>query len=95
MAVEGHYYSKYNVYGYGGSDDSSKLTKDILTLYQVMVLPAVKKGMCGCIYTQLSDVEDEINGLYTYDRKICKVEKEQIQNMAIKLQQEVEQKKKK
>ena len=95
MAVEGHYYSKYNVYGYGGSNDSSKLTKDILTLYQVMVLPAVKKGMCGCIYTQLSDVEDEINGLYTYDRKICKVEKEQMQNMAIKLQQEVEQKKEK
>ena len=89
MAVEDHYYSKYNVYGYGGSDDSSKLTEDILNLYEVMILPAVPKGMCGCIYTQLSDVEDEINGLYTYDRKVCKVDKEKMLLMAKKLQEAV------
>lgn len=86
MAVEGHYYSKYNTYGYGGSDDSSKLTEDILGLYDIMILPAAPKGMCGCIYTQLSDVEDEINGLYTYDRKVCKVEKGRMLEMAKKLQ---------
>ena len=86
MAVEGHYYSKYNTYGYGGSDDSSKLTEDILNLYDIMVLPAAKKGMCGCVYTQLSDVEDEINGLYTYDRRVCKVEKARMLEMAQKLQ---------
>lgn len=89
MAVEGHYYSKYNTYGYGGSDDSVKLTEDILSLYDVMILPAAPKGMCGCIYTQLSDVEDEINGLYTYDRKVCKVEKEKMLEMAKKLQEAV------
>ena len=89
MAVEGHFYSKYNVYGYGGSDDSSKLTEDILNLYDVMILPAAEKGMCGCIYTQLSDVEDEINGLYTYDRKVCKVDKEKLLCMAEKLQEAV------
>lgn len=89
MAVEGHYYSKYNTYGYGGSDDSAKLTEDILSLYDVMILPAAPKGMCGCIYTQLSDVEDEINGLYTYDRKVCKVEKEKMMAMAQKLQEAV------
>ena len=38
-----------------------------------MVLPAIPRGLCGIIYTQLSDVEDEINGLYTYDRAVCKV----------------------
>ena len=89
MAVEGHYYSKYNVYGYGGSSDASKLTDDILNLYDVMVLPAAPKGMCGCIYTQLSDVEDEINGLYTYDRKVCKVETERVLSVAKKLQEAV------
>ena len=89
MAVENHYYSKYNVYGYGGSDDAAKLTDDILNLYEVMVLPAAPKGMCGCIYTQLSDVEDEINGLYTYDRKVCKVEKDRMTVMAEKLQEAV------
>ena len=89
MAVEGHYYSKYNVYGYGGSESAEKLTEDILNLYDVMILPAVPKGMCGCIYTQLSDVEDEINGLYTYDRKVCKVEKDKMADMAKKLQEAV------
>ncbi len=33
----------------------------------------VQNGLSACVYTQLSDVEDEINGLMTYDRKICKV----------------------
>lgn len=89
MAVEGHFYSKYNVYGYGGSDDAAKLTEDILNLYDVMILLAAPKGMCGCIYTQLSDVEDEINGLYTYDRKVCKVDKEKMFEMSKKLQEAV------
>ena len=89
MAVEGHYYSKYNTYGYGGSETAGKLTEDILGLYEVMILPAVAKGMCGCVYTQLSDVEDEINGLYTYDRKVCKVEKDKMLEMAKKLQEAV------
>ena len=89
MKVEGHYYSKYNAYGYGQCEDSEKLTKNILDLYEIMILPAAAKGMCGCIYTQLSDVEDEINGLYTYDRKICKVKKETMIEIAEKLQKAV------
>ena len=93
MAVEGHYYSKYNSYGYGDSNDSVKLTEDILNLYEVMVLPAVPKGMCGAVYTQLSDVEDEINGFYTYDRKVCKVDKEKMFEMAKKLQEAVKKQK--
>ena len=89
MKVEGHYYSKYNAYGYGRCEDSEKLTKNILDLYEIMILPAAAKGMCGCVYTQLSDVEDEINGLYTYDRKICKVKKETMIEIAEKLQKAV------
>lgn len=30
-------------------------------------------GLSGCVYTQLSDVEDECNGLVTYDRKVLKI----------------------
>lgn len=32
-----------------------------------------KEGMSGAVYTQVSDVEEEINGLFTYDRKVCKI----------------------
>ena len=37
------------------------------------IIPAVEKGLCGAVYTQVSDVEDETNGLLSYDRKVCKV----------------------
>ena len=37
------------------------------------LLPLIEKGLCGCIYTQVSDVEEEINGLVTFDRKVVKV----------------------
>lgn len=50
----------------------------------------IKAGLCGSIYTQLSDVEDEINGLYTYDRKICKVNKEEMVSVAERIRQEIE-----
>ena len=34
----------------------------------------VPQGLCGAVYTQVSDIEEEINGLFTYDRKVCKVD---------------------
>ena len=90
MVVEGHYYSKYAQYGYGASDTKEALTKDIVYMYENMIIPYIKDGVCGCVYTQLSDVEDEINGLYTYDRKVCKVVKEEMLAMAEKLYAELE-----
>ena len=90
MAAEGHYYSKYAQYGYGASDTKEALTKDIVYMYENMIIPYVKDGVCGCVYTQLSDVEDEINGLYTYDRKVCKVVKEDMRTMAEKLYAQLE-----
>ena len=47
-----------------------------------MIIPSINDGLCGCIYTQVSDVEDEVNGLYTYDRAVCKVEKEKMRKLA-------------
>lgn len=34
----------------------------------------IPKGMCASVYTQWTDVEDEVNGIYTYDRKVRKIE---------------------
>lgn len=87
--VEGHYFSKYNTYGYGGAEDENELTQMIVDMYHGMILPGIKKGACGCVYTQLSDVEDEINGLYTYDRQVCKVNKEMMQHLSGELMQEI------
>ena len=65
------------------------MTKMITDMYEAMILPGIDKGVCGCVYTQLSDVEDEINGLYTYDRKVCKVVKEDMKQLSQKIMSEL------
>lgn len=80
--VEGHAFNPDKTYGYGACKTSEELTDRIVAMYEGMVLPGIKGGVCGCVYTQLSDVEDEINGMYTYDREVCKVNKEKMQALA-------------
>lgn len=89
-AIPGHIYSKYNSYGYGAFESSKMLTDNIVEMYEKMIIPAIKNGLSGCVYTQLSDVEDETNGIYTYDRKVCKVEAEKILLINHKIQKEME-----
>lgn len=84
--VEGHSYSKHGHFGYGNCADKKELMERIRKLYENVILPAIPKGLCGCIYTQLSDVEDETNGFYTYDRKICKVSESDMRELAGKLE---------
>ena len=76
LKLEEHSYSIHSTYGYGNYDDAEALTKAVQTFYREEVLPAVKAGLNGVIYTQLSDVEDETNGFLTYDRKVVKVDAE-------------------
>ncbi|MDD6810461.1 MAG: glycoside hydrolase family 2 TIM barrel-domain containing protein [Lachnospiraceae bacterium] len=83
--IEGHSYNPKHSYGYGSAADQEELTDMINTMYRQMILPGMKAGVCGCIYTQLSDVEDEVNGLYTYDRKVCKVDKDVMIRLADEL----------
>lgn len=72
--VPEHYFSKYNHFSYGISENTDQLMGAIENMYTGMVLPSIKTGGSGCIYTQLTDVEDETNGLFTYDRKVTKVD---------------------
>ena len=85
--VPGHFYAKYSRYGYGECRDSRELTERIRKLYEEVILPGIPEGVCGCVYTQLSDVEDETNGLYTYDRKVCKVDGEAMRELARRLEE--------
>ena len=36
----------------------------------------IGEGLSVTVYTQLSDVEEEVNGIYTYDREVLKIEEE-------------------
>ena len=80
--ISGHLYNANHSYGYGKAATKEQLMKHIKNLYDEAVIPSIKEGLCGCIYTQLSDVETEINGLYTYDRRICKVDPLEMKQIA-------------
>ena len=56
-------------------DTKRELTNEIKNLFKNEIYPNIKKGLCASVYTQLSDIEQEVNGLLTYDRKIVKVDK--------------------
>ena len=83
---EGHVFNPDKTYGYGGCDSLEALNEAVKKLYLEEVLPCVQKGLCAAVYTQVSDVEDEINGLLTYDRKVCKLEAETMLPIAQALQ---------
>lgn len=84
-AIQGHMYNEETRYGYGHAENEDELTDKIITLFDEMVFPSIPHGLCGCIYTQLSDVETEINGLYTFDRKVCKVNQKRMKELSEKL----------
>lgn len=85
-----HSFSLYNQHGYGFCKDAEELTDRIVESYEAMVLSSMENGLCGSVYTQLSDVEDEVNGFYTYDRKVCKVNKERMQKLSARIYQKFE-----
>ena len=74
--VEGHLWrpAKGGGWGYGGIEDTK--TREGLEATYLELIEKVgdlaEKGLGGAIYTQTSDVEIEINGLLTYDRKVLK-----------------------
>lgn len=70
---KGHVFNPDNEYGYKKFKAREELVRGILSLYKDEIVSAVSKGLCGAIYTQLSDVEDETNGLITYDRRVMKL----------------------
>ena len=71
--TEGHIFNPEKSYGYGGCEDIAELNKAVAALYMDEIVPCIKQGLCAAIYTQVSDVEDEINGLLTYDRRVEKL----------------------
>ena len=71
-SAPGHIFNPGKSYGYGTCKDIPQLEEKLRQVYLQRVLPAIGKGLCGSIYTQVSDVEDEINGMVTYDRKLVK-----------------------
>ncbi len=79
LNVKGHNWFNRDGWAYGKvSNNNEELTKRYLNmqgeLFNLMFYP----GLSASVYTQISDVEGETNGLYTYDRKVLKMDAKKI-----------------
>lgn len=63
------------IFGYRRYDSLEEFDAACRELIEKSLLPLQEQGLSGAVYTQLSDVEEEVNGLLTYDRKILKLQK--------------------
>ena len=83
--VEGHIFNLDKNYGYKSFKKADDYENALVSLYENEVIPAIDRGLCATVYTQVSDVEDETNGLLTYDRKVLKVSVLRMKELALKL----------
>ena len=72
-------------YGYKKFSSGGELTKGIEHLWNRDLLPNIRKGLSASVYTQVSDVEDETNGLQTYDREEVKVDADRLAQLNARL----------
>lgn len=70
--IKGHSSVK-RIFGYKRYSSLKEFRKAYRALTRNSLLPLRRQGLSGAVYTQLSDVEEEVNGLLTYDRKVNKL----------------------
>ncbi len=84
--IEGHSFNLDQNYGYSTLTTPQMFEDALERLYFEEVVPCIQNGgMNATVLTQVSDVEDETNGLVTYDRRVCKVTPERMQALAKRL----------
>ena len=84
--VEGHRFNLDEEYGYQKYASSGELQEGLSKLYRESILPQVReKGLCMTVLTQVSDVEDETNGMVSYDRQVVKVDETEMRAIAAEL----------
>ncbi len=80
-----HAFNPNNEYGYKKFKSLGELVSAVSELYERDIIPAVEKGLCAAIYTQVSDVEDETNGILSFDRKVLKIKPEEFLSISEKI----------
>jgi hypothetical protein len=73
LGVHGHTW-RSDTWGYRGVADSQELTDGYVNLLRRVHELREESGLSAAVYTQLTDVETECNGLVTYDREVVKVD---------------------
>ena len=85
MKIPKHSMYEREVYGYKIFKRKKELTKSYEKLIKKLIIPNISRGLSATIYTQLSDIEEEVNGILSYDRKISKIDEDTVKKMNEKL----------
>ena len=78
LRVRGHLWRPKRSFGYRAYKTPDALLAGFEALHRDEIAPAVARGLAATVYTQLSDVEVEINGLMTWDREVLKIPADRI-----------------
>ncbi len=84
--IEDHSFNLDKTYGYRFFKNAEEFSEALLALYKNEVIPCIEsEGLCATVLTQLTDVEDETNGLITYDRRVVKVNEPEMRALSDEL----------
>ena len=78
--ISGHTFND-KLFGYKVYNTKQSLTNAYKRLFNNVIIPQIKDGLSATVYTQLTDVEDELNGLLTYDREVCKIDIDELRKI--------------
>ena len=84
MALKGHLWLADKNWGYVKFNTPEEVTNEYIK-YADHLLELIEKGFSAAVYTQITDVEEEVNGLVTYDRKVIKVDEPKIKAINLSL----------
>ncbi len=79
--IENHVWNKEKSFGYIMYKTKDTLTAAYKKLFEKQIVSSIKKGLSASVYTQVSDVEFEVNGIYTYDRELLKIDADTIKEI--------------
>lgn len=84
LALEGHLWASDKNWGYVQFKNSKEVTDEYVK-YAEALLQMIKTGFSAGVYTQTTDVEGEVNGLLTYDRKVIKIDEKRVREINQKI----------
>lgn len=84
LALEGHLWASEKNWGYVQFKNSKEVTDEYVK-YAESLLKMIKSGFSAGVYTQTTDVEGEVNGLMTYDRKVIKIDEQRVREINQKI----------
>ena len=84
LAEEGHLWQPDRNWGYVQFKNSYEVTARYVENMEALI-PFIQRGFAAAVYTQTTDVEIEVNGLMTYDRKVVKIKEEEARKVNLKV----------